>query len=288
MKLRGLTIKVNPLFLLILFLFFLLEMAVEALIAFGLVILHELVHLLIAYRSGYRVSRIEIFPFGGMAEYSGLLEMEPWQEIRVALAGPIFNLIFAFFIYFFTYSGLAEPGFFLSLLLQYNLIIGTVNLIPALPLDGGRVFRAFLVKNNGIKRGNDLALKVSKYLAISGIIMGILVLLTGKANLWFLFFFFFIYGMINKEEKQLFYYILQYLTRREDINSNLKISELSGQVVSATLPVKEAIYYIKPLKYSLFYVLDSDSNILGIISESRLLNSYFSHRDKDLLMEDII
>ena len=205
---------------------------------------------------------------------------------QVALAGPIFNLILLFYL-FFTYSGLAEPGF-LSLLLQYNLIIGTVNLIPALPLDGGRVFRAFLVKNNGIKRGNDLALKVSKYLAISGIIMGILVLLTGKANLWFLFFFFFIYGMINKEEKQLFYYILQYLTRREDINSNLKISELSGQVVSATLPVKEAIYYIKPLKYSLFYVLDSDSNILGIISESCLLNSYFSHRDKDLLMKDII
>lgn len=288
MKLRGLTIKVNPLFLLILFLFFLLEMAVEALIAFGLVILHELVHLLIAYRSGYRVSRIEIFPFGGMAEYSGLLEMEPWQEIRVALAGPIFNLIFAFFIYFFTYSGLAEPGFFLSLLLQYNLIIGTVNLIPALPLDGGRVFRAFLVKNNGIKRGNDLALKVSKYLAISGIIMGILVLLTGKANLWFLFFFFFIYGMINREKKQLFYYFLQYLSRRRDINNQLRIKELAGQVVSDTLPVKEVIYYINPVKYSLFFVLDIEQNIKGIITESHLVRSYFNQKDKELILRDII
>src|SRR5690554_5283309 len=243
MKFRGLTFKVNPLFLFILFLFFLLEMATEALIAFALVIIHEFVHIIIAHRSGFKVSRIEIFPFGGMAEYSGLLEMEPWQEFKVALAGPSFNLLFALFIFFLIYIGLLEPGIFSGLLLQYNLIIGTVNLIPALPLDGGRILRAFLVKSKGIKRGNALALKISKYLAISGIIMGILVLIAGHANLWFLFFFFFIYGMINKEEKQLFYYILQYLSRRVDINENLEIKELAGQVVYALVPVREAIYY---------------------------------------------
>ena len=102
MKFWGLTIKVNPLFLLVFFLFFLLDMMAEALVAFGLVIIHEFAHLIMAYSAGYKVGRIEIFPFGGMAEYSGFLEMEPWQEIRVALAGPVFNLFLPFcFIFFF-------------------------------------------------------------------------------------------------------------------------------------------------------------------------------------------
>ncbi len=288
MKFWGLTIKVNPLFLLVFFLFFLLDMMAEALVAFGLVIIHEFAHLIMAYSAGYKVGRIEIFPFGGMAEYSGLLEMEPWQEIRVALAGPVFNLFFALLLYLFLYSGLLKTNHYLLLLLQYNLLIFTGNLIPALPLDGGRVLRAFLVRSRGIKRGNELAIKISKYFAISGILVGIIVLSLGKANLWFLFFFFFIYGMINKEEKQLLYYILQYLSRREDFNRGLKIRELSGQVVDGSLPVKEAIYYLNPVKYSLFYILDLNSNIIGIISESRLLSSYFGQKDKELLMKDII
>lgn len=288
MNLWGLTIRVNPLFLLILFIFFLLGMIDQVLIAFTLVIGHEFVHMLVAYFNGFKVSKIEIFPFGGMAEYNGLLEMEPWQEIKVSLAGPLFNIVFAVILYGLLSFNIISPNRYIRLLLEYNIIIATVNLIPALPLDGGRVLRSFLVLVHGIKKGNNIALKIAKFFAITGIISGILILILDRANIWFLFFFFFVYGMINREEKQLFYYFLRYLSQRQDKVTNFPIKELSGQVVFDYLPIKDAIYYINPVKYNLFFVMDINYNIKGIISESILIKSYFNHRDKEIRMRDII
>ncbi len=288
MNLWGLTIRVNPLFLLILFIFFLLGMIDQVLIAFTLVIGHEFVHMLVAYFNGFKVSKIEIFPFGGMAEYNGLLEMEPWQEIKVSLAGPLFNIVFAVILYGLLSFNIISPNRYIRLLLEYNIIIATVNLIPALPLDGGRVLRSFLVLVHGIKKGNNIALKIANFFAITGIISGILILILDRANIWFLFFFFFVYGMINREEKQLFYYFLRYLSQRQDKVTNFSIKELSGQVVFDYLPIKDAIYYINPVKYNLFFVMDINYTIKGIISESILIKSYFNHRDKEIRMRDII
>ena len=288
MKLWGLTIRVNPLFLLILVIFFLLGMIDQVLIAFTLVLAHEFVHMIIAYYLGFKVTRIELFPFGGMAEYKGLLEMEPWQEIKVSLAGPLFNIIFAVILYSLLTFNIIEPHKYINLLLEYNLIIASINLIPVLPLDGGRILRAFLLLSYGIKKGNSIALKIAKFFAVIGILTGILVLVFDRANIWFLFFFFFIYGMINKEEKQLYYYFLRYLSQRKDKVNFFTIRELSGLVVFADLPIKDAIHYINPVKYNLFFVLDINFNIEGILSESTIIKSYFNHRDKEIRMRDII
>lgn len=288
MELWGLTIRVNPLFLLVVFLFLLVGMIEEVLIAFSLVLLHELAHILVAISSGFKVNKIEIFPFGGLAEYSGLLEMEPWKEIKVSLAGPLFNLIFALIIHLLIYANIINPAPYIDLIIAYNLVIASVNLIPALPLDGGRVLRALLVHVCGINKGNKIALRIAKHLALLGIIIGILILVFNKTDLWFLFFFFFVYGMINKEEKQLFYYFLQYLSKKNKENSNLRIKELTGQVVRDNLSVKDAVYYINPVKYNLYFVLNDQFNIVGIISEANLLQSYFSQKDKTLVMKDII
>lgn len=288
MNLWGLTIRVNPLFLLILLIFFLLGMIEEVLIAFSIVLLHELTHFLVAYYFGFKVSKIEFFPFGGMAEYSGLLEMEPWQEIKVSLVGPLFNILFAIIIYCSYYINILDTSNHLNLIFQYNVIIASVNMIPALPLDGGRVLRAILVLRYGIKKGHEIALKVAKFFAISGILLAFLIVIFNRSNIWFLFFFFFIYGMINKEEKQLFYYFLQYLSKRKEFNNDFSIRELSGQVVSYNLPIKDAIYYMNPVKYNLYFVLDINFSIKGIITESQLVKSYFSHKDKELRMKDII
>ncbi len=288
MKLWGLTIRVNPLFLLIIFIFFLLGMIDQVLIAFTLVITHEFVHMLVAHLNGFKVNKIEIFPFGGMAEYNGLLEMEPWKEVKVSLAGPLFNIIFAVILYGLLLFDFINSHRYISLLLEYNIIIASVNLIPALPLDGGRVLRSFLVMIHGIKKGNNIALKIAKFIAITGIIIGIIILILDKANVWFLFFFFFIYALINKEKKQLFYYFLRYLTQRQDKVTDFSIKELSGRVVFDYLPIKEAIYYINPVKYNLFFVIDNDYKVRGILSESILIKSYFNHRDKEIRMRDII
>lgn len=288
MKLWGLTIRVNPFFLLVFLLFLSVGMIEDVLIAFSLVLLHELAHILAAVSSGFKVNKIEIFPFGGLAEYSGLLEMEPWKEIKISFAGPLFNILFALIIRLLLYTDIIAYSPYFDMIFQYNLLIASVNMIPALPLDGGRMLRALLVNFCGINKGNKIALKFARTVAYTGIIAGIFILLFKKAHIWFLFFFFFVYGMINKEEKQLFYHFLQYLSKKNKETYYLKIKELSGQVVRDNLAVKDAVYYINPVKYSLFFVLNDHFRLLGIISEANLLQSYFSQKDKTLKMKDII
>ncbi|MFW6264827.1 MAG: M50 family metallopeptidase [Bacillota bacterium] len=288
MKSWGLTLRVNPLFLLICLVFFLSGMIWDLLIAFTLVIIHELAHVLAAYFLGYKMNKIELFPFGGMAEYSGLLEMEAKDEIKVALAGPLLNLGLFFIFYILLNFDIIEINSIIKLIINYNLIIATVNLIPALPLDGGRVLRSILVQIYGIKKGNKLAVKFAKIIAVVGILIAVLVLIFEKSNIWFLFFFFFIYALVTKEEKQLFYYFLRYISQRNSGTDEISIRKMAPQVVSDTLTIKEAVSCINPVKYTLFFVLDVEKKIIGVISESTLINQYFKQKHKEMIMRDII
>ena len=93
-------LKINPLFFIILLIFSLCGFFQKVLVAFILVFLHEFSHLLAAKKLGFKIYKIELFPFGGVAEYLGMVEMNPSSEIIIALSGPFFNFFTAavFFI----------------------------------------------------------------------------------------------------------------------------------------------------------------------------------------------
>lgn len=290
---RGLTLRVNPLFLLVVTLFIVTGLFMEPLIAFLLVIFHEFIHLIVASYCGYNVNKIELFPFGGMAEYTGLLEMKPLEEIKVALAGPLFNLLTGGVVYFLSIQGVIPETYMvlgsdiIPLIVEYNLVIATVNFVPALPLDGGRVLRALLVRKMGFKKGTGIAIKIAKISAFTVGIGGLIVLFFNLSNIWFLVLSFFVYGAAVREEKQIIYYLLSYLTHREQIMKKVKIKELAGQVVCDKLTIKEVLYTINPIKYNLFFVINKDYSLRGILTETELLGSFFQQQDKELCLADI-
>ncbi|QTL97264.1 hypothetical protein GM661_04345 [Iocasia frigidifontis] len=282
----GLVLRVNPLFLLVLLLFFFVGMIKEALIAFTIVFLHELIHIIFARYLGYSFTRLELFPFGGMAEYKGLLEMEPIKEIIVSMAGPMANLLAFAFLLFYQLTT-HKQNEILQIFINYNLIIASINLIPALPLDGGRVLRGLLVLKIGFKRGTLAAVKISKYIAFICGIFALLAIVLARSNIWILCLAFFVYTAALKEEKQILYYFLRFLTQRSDFLGDMKVKELAGEVVDISLPVREAVYYINPSRYNLFFVVDK-GDISGIITETKLLKTYFCHHKKDILIKDIL
>ncbi len=291
---RGVTLRVNPLFLLVVSLFALAGMLIEAIIAFLLVVLHEIIHLIVARHYGYNVNKIELFPFGGMAEYSGLLEMEPLQEIKIALAGPLFNLFLGVLFYFLMIEGfipsksiILNPDI-INLIIEYNLVIASVNFIPALPLDGGRVLRALFVRKMGFKKGTNLAVKIAKIIAFIVGFSGFIILFFNQSNIWILVLSFFVYGAALKEEKQIVYYLLSYLTHREKIMQEVKIRELAAQVVRDELTIREVLYTINPIKYNLFFVIDKGCSLQGILTETELLGSFFRQQNRELRLVDVL
>ncbi|MFQ5610528.1 MAG: site-2 protease family protein [Anaerolineae bacterium] len=153
---------------------------------FSLVLLHELGHSLAALRYGIPVKDITLLPIGGVARLERMPE-KPRQELVVALAGPAVNVILALLLLPVILSltvlqgaplslGLfARPGLtgFLAFLFSANVSLAVFNMLPAFPLDGGRVFRAALGFFVDYQRATQAAVTVGRFLAIGLGLIGI-------------------------------------------------------------------------------------------------------------------
>jgi Zn-dependent protease/CBS domain-containing protein len=153
---------------------------------FVCVVLHEFGHITMARRFGVRTPDVLILPIGGVARLERIPD-EPRQELLIALAGPAVTLAIAGVLYAvlrltggFPITGDLEPDTpILVQLFQANVYLLLFNLIPAFPMDGGRVLRALLATRMGLARATRAAATLGQMLAVAG---GLMVLLSKNGN----------------------------------------------------------------------------------------------------------
>ena len=187
---------------------------IAALGLFASIILHELGHALVAQRDGLEIDGITLFVFGGVAEMKAE-PASPAKEFRMAIAGPIVSLALAFVCWLVAVAGstvgAAEPfvGVFAYLAL-INTILAVFNMVPAFPLDGGRVLRAALWHWQGsLRRATRVTTTLGSGFGILLIVMGLLNVLAGNliGGIWW-----FILGLFVRGAAQMSYQ--QVLVRR--------------------------------------------------------------------------
>jgi Zn-dependent protease len=162
-----------------------------AILFFVSVLLHELGHSFLARRFKIRVKKITLFIFGGVAE----IKEEPpsaGAEFWIALAGPVVSFILAGIFYFIGQITAARSALFvmLSYLALINFLLAGFNLIPGFPLDGGRIFRAFvwgLTRN--FRKATMIAATTGRFIAYGFILFGIFLIISGSLfnGLWLAF-----------------------------------------------------------------------------------------------------
>src|SRR4051812_36037330 len=189
-RIAGTAIKVHVTFLLILGWWALmgyseggpgaaLTSALALLALFACILLHEFGHILMARRFGVRTPDVILLPIGGVARLERIPD-EPKQELLIALAGPAVTLLIILALYLVprifglsVFPRLDPDAPFASQLLAVNISLLLFNLIPAFPMDGGRVLRALLASKMGMVQGTRAAAMLGQMLAVVGGLYGI-------------------------------------------------------------------------------------------------------------------
>lgn len=169
---------------------------------FVCVVLHEFGHALTAKKFGIPTRSITLLPIGGLASLKKIPE-NPKEEFLVAIAGPTVNVVIALLLASFIPTeaftsmepealqeelSMITPHNFLFYLLTANIALVLFNLIPAFPMDGGRIFRALLTMKVGRIKATQIAASVGKFLALLFFLYGLFygILLTVIAVfIWF-------------------------------------------------------------------------------------------------------
>ncbi|OQW32304.1 MAG: peptidase M50 [Nitrospira sp. SG-bin1] len=177
---------------------------------FGSLIFHELSHSLVARRFGIPMKGITLLIFGGVAH----MEEEPpnpKSEFLMAIAGPVSSVLLAALLYAVMWGGRAigwpEPANgILGYLAFINVLLAMFNMVPAFPLDGGRIFRSALWAWKGdLRWGTKLAARFGSAFSILLMGWGAFNLLSGHfvGGFWYLLIGFFLYGAADQAYQQM-------------------------------------------------------------------------------------
>lgn len=148
---------------------------------FACVVLHELGHSLTARRFGIPTHSITLYPIGGVAELASM-PRQPKQELLIALAGPAVNVVIAAALFpLAAITGFAMPNGIapqtlpqlITTLMVTNVALVIFNMIPAFPMDGGRVLRSVLAFSGNYKWATNIAARIGQVVAVLFVLAGL-------------------------------------------------------------------------------------------------------------------
>lgn len=263
-------IKLNKYSIPYIIILFLIGFKRQLLAAFVFVILHEFIHYLTARKLGFSGFHIEILPFGASIKLKNLEEASYKEELIISISGPIMNFVLAVIFYAALRKNYCSQFYNFFVI---NLSLGMFNLLPAFPLDGGRILRDILCKKFSYKRSSRITVYLSMMMSIMLIAMYLLFLFCGTNNPNLVLISLFILFCSVKERRRIVYVIMEDIMKKK-----LKFMK-SGVIENRTI----SIFYKKDLlfglsmvdknKYTMITVLDENMKTIKTIYEEEIINA---------------
>lgn len=276
-KLLGTTYRLHPLFLMVMAGSLLTGYFVELVTLFGIVVIHEWGHVAAARGFGWKVQEIQFLPFGGVAVMDDQGQGSAWQEIAVYLAGPLQNALMIGLSILLQHTSVWDQEWG-NYFLESNLVIGLFNLIPVLPLDGGKIMQSLM----SLWLNYYSTLIVSTWTSLVSSVIVIVYSLGGwhspgiRLNLLVIGCFLFYSNWFDY--RNLPYLFLRFLVKRE-----LWLSRTIGRgaqaqpiVVNGGNTVSHILHRFHRNKVHIIYVLNDKGVIQAILPEHRVLSGYLS------------
>ena len=238
----------------------------EALTVLAFVLLHEATHAAVALAYGMVPEEIELLPFGGIARMRGLVELHPEAEAAIAVAGPLNSLAIAGIAKLLLDYGFVQ-GELAQLVIVSNFSMGVFNLLPLLPLDGGRIVRSFLARRRGFVDATRRMATLSMAAA------GALTALAGWA--WYsgypgllpMVAFAFVGVGAWKEARGAHIALMRYLIVKRDELLRAGILPVDYLLVQKDVPLRDVVRRIAPRRYHIFLLTQDGGVLSGQLTE---------------------
>nr|WP_092068696.1 M50 family metallopeptidase [Dendrosporobacter quercicolus]NSL47193.1 M50 family metallopeptidase [Dendrosporobacter quercicolus DSM 1736]SDL79966.1 stage IV sporulation protein FB [Dendrosporobacter quercicolus] len=268
-KVRNTQFILNNWFLVLIAIFAVAGMAQKVLLVFGSVLWHEFAHAVAALALGYKVREIELLPFGGVARIDRLGEASAKSEILMAAAGPAASMVLAAAIYLTI--DLTPANEYWQFFYEINLMLALFNLIPALPLDGGRILRAVLALQCGYGKATLVVANMSR--AVSG---GLMVKVLYDywffqlLNLSLIIAAFFLYVAAKAELKVAGYRTMRILANKKADLCSRGYMPTTHYTAMANASVRDVVKLFEPERYHIILIVDESYRIRGSLTETEV------------------
>ncbi len=233
------------------------------------VLIHEWAHVIFATALGMTVNEMELFPFGCAAKLQ-CFAVSRAKEIVVAAAGPAANMLAACAVFFI--DKYATPIAIADKLIASNLALAAVNLLPALPLDGGRIVRALFASFMGYKRATRLMAVAGIFFAAVLLGVGVWALFRETVNPSFFIMGFFLCVAAVKELKSAPYTLIRDFTGKREAFDKRKTLSVNRFAAMQTETLREIMREFEAGKYNIVTVLDKELGVLGELDERQILS----------------
>jgi Zn-dependent protease/CBS domain-containing protein len=250
------------------------------LLLFLCVVLHEFGHAFAAKAFGINTPDITLLPIGGVARLERMPE-EPLQELVIAVAGPLVNVVIALGLFvaggsqaFFNPSTV-EGGSLVTQLMTINILLLLFNLLPAFPMDGGRVLRALLATRMTYARATQVAALIGQGFAFAFGFIGLLF------NPFLIFIALFVYIGASQEAA---------LAQMKDVSRRFPVSSAmvkEFRTLAATATLNEAVDALLATSQHDFPVVDESGSVAGLLTRHDLIAA-LRKNDPDLRVGDVM
>lgn len=267
-------VRVHPLFILLVLAAAGLGVWRSVVVLFALVSLHELGHAAVANQLGYEVEEVSLLPFGGVAKLSyGSIGFKPRHEAYIAIAGPFVNLFMIGLASVCYLTRLWSQDFF-ELVVQLNIWIAIFNLLPGLPLDGGRILRAARSRAIGFESATREAYRMGLALAAVLLVIGGASLWAGYPHLGALLLGVFLVVSVVVGQREITSETIRFLdAKRRKGGVAPEVVRAFAAPMDAT--VREVVRQFAPDRYHMVYVRDDNGAVITILEEDELLEEVF-------------
>ncbi len=239
-------------------------------ISWGIALLHETSHVLVGRALGIRFLGIGLQPFGVCAKLQTPIIKSPYREIIMALSGPLSNFLLAgicksFYLYY--------PNELLNYSITAAMAMGLLNLLPCLPLDGGRILRAILTLGSDALSAWQTTVRISRWVSALLLAMAIVLLLTSSFQFSLLLIGIFLLGNLCNEQKSISHQALRELLYHKEKLERDQLNRTRLLSAYQDLPARRLLRRLSYHTYYTVQVLDQNQTPIATLTESQILDA---------------